>query len=239
MSFAAEKMAMNRQGDAMVFVARHGETDWNRLGRMQGRSGASLNERGRAQAAALARVARGFEPGFEIERIVTSPLPRARETSEVVAAALGCEVLVVDALMEIDFGLCGGLTEVEIEERFPGLTAARKLDKWSHRWPSGESYEDAVSRVRRAVEEGALPLDRRVLSIAHQSINRAVGHVLSELAPARLLAMAQRSDVLLRYRGSEVVHAFVPEGEGDPSSDRGPPLVWLDGPYLGGQLNLN
>jgi broad specificity phosphatase PhoE len=206
-----------------VYVARHGETDWNVEGRMQGRRGASLNERGRAQAERLGMVA----SALSLTRIVTSPLPRALETCRLVMERVSGEFVTADALMEIDFGACTGLTEVEIEHQFPGLTAARKLDKWNHSWPAGESYAQASARLRAAVRTGALPLADETLVIAHQSVNRALVHVLSDLPPDEALGIAQRSDVLLRIdRSRELSHAVIPA---EPSE----PLVWVAGPYLG------
>ena len=211
-----------------IYVARHGETAWNVEGRMQGRRGVSLNERGRAQAARLAWVA--AELG--LTRVVTSPLPRALETCGFVMERVNGEFVTADSLMEIDFGVCTGMTEPEIEEKFPGLAATRKLDKWNHAWPAGESYAAATSRLRAAIRTGALPLADETLVIAHQSVNRALVHVLSDLAPNDALGIAQRADVLLRVDPErKLSHAVIPAAVTDP-------LVWVDGPYLG-RTHLN
>jgi probable phosphoglycerate mutase len=209
-----------------VFLARHGETDWNREGRMQGRLGATLNATGRAQAQALAGVARSLG----VRSVIASPLPRALETAETVASALGCSVVRCDALMELDFGACSGLTEREIDERFPGLREQRLLDKWRHRWPGGESYADALERLERALREGVLPGAPLTLLVAHQSVNRALALALGGLAPAEALAMSQRSDVLLRFERGEMAHASY-RGGGE--------LAWLAGPYRGSAPKLN
>ncbi|MFO0648463.1 MAG: histidine phosphatase family protein [Polyangiales bacterium] len=211
-----------------ILLARHGETDWNLQGRMQGRLGATLNARGRAQAAALARAARSLS----VRAVVCSSLPRAVETATVVAREMGLACVPCDALQEIDFGACTGLTEAEIAQRYPTLHAERRADKWNHRWPGGESYADAASRLRRAVERGELPGEAGTLLIAHQSVNRALSHILSRRSPEEMLQMAQRSDVLLRFEDGAMDHAVVPEEER-------PALVWLPGPYLAGKANLN
>ncbi len=212
-----------------IFLARHGETDWNIQGRMQGRLGAALNARGRSQAAALARAARALS----VRAVVCSSLPRAVETATVVAREMGLACAPCDALQEIDFGECTGLTEAEIAARHPTLHAERRADKWNHRWPGGESYADAASRLRRAIERGELPGEAGTLVIAHQSVNRALSHILSRRAPEEMLQMAQRSDVLLRFaRDGAMDHAVVPEEEGAA-------LVWLPGPYLAGKGSLN
>lgn len=206
-----------------VYVARHGETAWNVEGRMQGRRGVALNERGCAQAARLAQVA----AELKLTRIVTSPLPRALETCGYVMDRVNGEFVTSEALVEIDFGACTGLTEADIEAQFPGLAAARKLDKWNHVWPGGESYAEATRRLRAAIRTGALPLADETLVIAHQSVNRALVHVLSDLAPNEALGIAQRSDVLLRIdREKRLSHSVIPAEVTEP-------LVWVDGPFLG------
>ena len=88
----------------------------------------------------------------------------------------------------------------------------------------------SVARVRGVLA----PLCRSedpTLIIAHQSVNRVIGHVLTGLPPADMLAVAQRSDVLLRYAGAEVAHAFLPA-----AAD---PLRWIDGLFFGGPARLN
>jgi broad specificity phosphatase PhoE len=213
----------------MTYLARHGETDWNRQGRMQGRQGAALNELGRAQAERLARVA----AVLGVRRVVSSPLARAVETARTVAAHLRIEHETLEALMELDFGACTSLTEPEIQLQFPGLHAARNADKWHHRWPNGESYADAAVRLARTLEDGSLPLGEDVLLVAHQSVNRALTHLLSRLPPAEVLRMAQRSDVLLRF-GSQGALSHASFGD-----EAGAELTWVEGPYLAGTPRLN
>ncbi|MEM8752276.1 MAG: histidine phosphatase family protein [Pseudomonadota bacterium] len=82
------------------YFLRHGETTWNAIGRTQGQLDAPLSDRGRAQAAAAAAALKG-EP---IERIVSSPLSRARDTAEAAAAATGAPVDFDDDLMEFHAG---------------------------------------------------------------------------------------------------------------------------------------
>jgi probable phosphoglycerate mutase len=203
-----------------IWVARHGETEWNRDGRMQGRLGGPLTERGRAQARLLARAARGLGA----VALLSSSLPRAMETARVVGDALALRPEPCDALVETDFGRCGGLTEAEVAAHFPGLRAMRERDKWTHRWPGGESYADLVARVRPV----ALALKEGTLVVAHQSMNRVLTHILGGVPVAAVLGMAQPSDVLLRFDEHGVAHARIGEG----------PLEWLAG-LCGGAARLN
>jgi len=98
-----------------LILARHGETDWNRENRFQGHADPPLNDLGREQSAALA----ASLAEERIARIYTSPLRRAAETAEIVAAALGLDVEHVEGLREIDVGAWSGLTRDEIAASFP------------------------------------------------------------------------------------------------------------------------
>lgn len=127
-----------------LYLIRHGETEWNRVGRWQGHSDVPLSERGREQARALAeRLAR--EP-VRIAAIYASDLQRALETARIIAAPLRLPVTPVRALREIDIGPWSGLTRAEIVERFPGAFVEYDLP------PEGESHAAFTRRVFQAIE---------------------------------------------------------------------------------------
>lgn len=207
-----------------VYVARHGETEWNRAGRMQGRLGAPLTERGHAQARALAR----FAARVGVRHVIASPLARALDTARYTVEALACPLSPCDALMELDFGDCTGFTEADIAERYPTLRREREADKWRHRWPGGESYADASARVARAFEQGALPGEPGTLIVAHQALNRVLSRYLAGAAESAVLAMAQPSTVVLRFEGREVSHARIPEADAEP-------IAWEPGLFGSGK----
>ena len=118
-----------------ILLARHGETDWNRIGRWQGHADPPLNEAGREQAAALAeRLA-----GDGIAAIYSSDLRRASATARTVGKQLGLAVVEDPALREIDVGSWSGLTRAEVAERFPEGFA---------RWLEGEIGHDGEARER-------------------------------------------------------------------------------------------
>ena len=99
-----------------LLLVRHGETDWNAAGRIQGCTDTPLNARGRAQAAALAEKLRSSE---RAEALYTSPLRRAAETAEIIGSALGLRPEPVEALREISFGVWEGCSWAEIQRRWP------------------------------------------------------------------------------------------------------------------------
>jgi broad specificity phosphatase PhoE len=86
------------------FCLRHGATDWNREGRFQGRTDNPINDEGIAQAFAAARRIQKLR----IDRVVSSPLRRARKTAEIIAAASAAPVVIDDGLIEIDYGSLEG-----------------------------------------------------------------------------------------------------------------------------------
>ena len=98
-----------------VVLWRHGQTDMNLTGRIQGARDFPLNEAGLRQAREAAAALAPLEPSL----IVSSPLARARQTAEALSRVVGVDVETDDRLKERSFGLFEGLTGAEIEERFP------------------------------------------------------------------------------------------------------------------------
>jgi probable phosphoglycerate mutase len=169
-----------------IYLARHGETAWNRAGRWQGHTDVALNDEGRLQAHALGRslIARG------IVRAHASDLARARETGEIIAGLMGLPPVATDPdLRERGFGVFEGLTREECEARFP--------DEWlryragdGDSPPGGEPREQVVTRMRRAVQ--AVAAARRAeptaqgsaLAISHGgAIRLLVKSITGELPP--------------------------------------------------------
>jgi len=141
-------------------LVRHGETDWNRDGRLQGHADPSLNEAGRAQARELARRLNELE----FDAAYTSDLRRATETAEIILAGRRTPLTREAGLREIDVGSWSGLTRPEIEERFPGMH--------EH---DGESRDAHLERVLRTVQEIARRHQgERVLIVSHGGSLRAL-----------------------------------------------------------------
>lgn len=151
-----------------MLLARHGETDWNREGRFQGHADPPLNDLGRAQARELAdRLAR--EP---LAAVYASPLRRAYETAEIVAATHDLPLRSVAGLREVDVGSWSGLTRSEIEARFP--EGYRRWLDFGHGWDDGETYEELGERVLPALLAVAEAHDGSpVLAVTHGGPIRA------------------------------------------------------------------
>jgi probable phosphoglycerate mutase len=160
-----------------LYYIRHGLTDWNIQGRLQGRHDTTLNERGRKQAGECAAILRELfkrdgraagEFGY-----VSSPLLRATETMDIVRAALGLapgQYARDERLAEIAFGEWEGLTYLEVMARDQDVVQRREAGKWLFRPPGGETYREVAERV------GAwyASLERDTVVTAHGGTARAL-----------------------------------------------------------------
>jgi probable phosphoglycerate mutase len=190
----------------MVFI-RHGQTDWNAEGRMQGRRDIPLNDTGRTQArrngAALRDyfAEKGIDPG-DLSYFV-SPLSRAVETMTLV-----CEEMDLDPdlfqrderLLEITFGAWEGFTIPELAERAPALAAARKADKWGFVPPEGESYRMLSSRI----DAWMVTLTRPSVVISHGGVMRVLQGRLLSLPNQEIPGLDIPQDRMLVWTGSSV-----------------------------------
>src|SRR5215472_9433737 len=104
--------------ECLLFLFRHGETDWNRTGRLQGHTDTPLNATGLAQAEALGEKLRTHR----LDAVVSSDLARAWTTGQIVAGALGVPLIAEPGLREADIGAAEGLLWPEVKRRFGELT---------------------------------------------------------------------------------------------------------------------
>ena len=130
-------------------LVRHGQTDWNLEGRYQGQSDVPLNENGRAQARALAEQLQN-QPFLAI---YASNLQRAKETAELIAAAVHLPVTLDPRLVEIHQGEWEGQHVDAIKARYAEVWQQRIVDPASVRPPGGETVEEVASRVYSALNE--------------------------------------------------------------------------------------
>ena len=147
-----------------IIVVRHGETDWNREHRIQGHLAIGLNERGRAQATALAR--RLADEDFDA--LYSSDLLRAQQTADVIARPLALSVSTDARLREWDLGVLAGETHASARRRCPETLAIYSEARPDAVVPGGESIRQRYHRVIAAVEEIARThRGGRVLVVTH------------------------------------------------------------------------
>lgn len=158
-----------------LYFIRHGETDWNVEGRLQGHTDTSLNPRGRRQAAKVAETLRGAVNGTPLEGLPfhASPMKRTRQTAEILRDTLGLDPAGYrpdERLKEIAFGVWEGRTWPEIRTRDPIGARDRDKDRWGYVPPGGESY----AMVQDRVGEWFAGLKEDACVIAHGGIARVM-----------------------------------------------------------------
>ncbi|TCK30703.1 putative phosphoglycerate mutase [Ancylobacter aquaticus] len=174
-----------------IFLVRHGETDWNLAGRLQGTHDIPLNDLGREQAADTARVVERLSGGARHLDFVASPLIRAAQTMAILRAELG---LPPDAfrrdprLREISFGRWEGSTWPELRRRDPVSLAARDADPWNFAPPGGESYTELATRVLAAMGE----LQGDSVVVTHGGVVRAMLHAFAGMPPSQAVELPVR-----------------------------------------------
>lgn len=134
----------------MLFV-RHGETDWNRAGRLQGWGPTNLNDRGRTQAH---RVGEALADEYDIDRVVASDLCRTRETAALIGAAgVDAEPTFDSAWRERGLGVYQGFLWTELHDRFPAFALKSGAVALEETPEGGESFVDVYERVATAWDD--------------------------------------------------------------------------------------
>lgn len=158
-----------------LYLVRHGETDWNAQGRLQGSRDTALNAVGHAQAEAAARRLAEIVHDPAALDFVASPMARTRATMETLRRTLGLDPSAYrqDArLVELRFGDWEGLTWKEVRRRDPARAGRRDADRWGY-VPPGEGAESYAALAERI----ALVLDgmtEPTLAVIHGGVMRAI-----------------------------------------------------------------
>lgn len=174
-----------------IFLVRHGETDWNLAGRLQGSHDIPLNDLGREQAAETARVVERLSGGAAPLDYVASPLMRASQTMAIMRAELGLppDQFRRDArLRELEFGRWEGSTWPELRRRDPDGVNARDANPWNFVPPGGESYAMLSTRVVPAIAE----LARDSVVVCHGGVMRALLHKMAGMPPEQAANLVVR-----------------------------------------------
>jgi broad specificity phosphatase PhoE len=150
---------------ARFILIRHGQTDWNVIGRYQGQADPPLNQRGLEQARHLAQELESVQ----LDRLVSSPLLRALQTAQVIAEHLNIPLQTEPRLREIHQGDWQTRLRAEIEDLYPELFKAWETEPWQITPPGGESLQQVQERVFRAMDEILVRWPEQVVGIvAHR-----------------------------------------------------------------------
>ena len=189
--------------DLLIFL-RHGETDWNAEGRMQGQKDIPLNGTGVEQARSNGRRLKAYLEGERIDPadldFLASPLGRTRMTMELARAEMGLApdaYRLEDRLKELTFGSWEGSTLEEIAETSPELVAQRRADKWGFVPPGGgESYEMLSRRIGGWLET----IIRPSVVVAHGGVFRVLRGLLQGLDRPSVPKLPVPQDVVFIWR---------------------------------------
>ncbi|WP_400242869.1 histidine phosphatase family protein [Niallia sp. JL1B1071] len=149
-----------------ICLIRHGETDWNVRGKIQGKTDIPLNDNGIMQA----KQCRDYLNDSDWDVIVTSPLKRAKHTAKIINEALKLKVVEMNEFMERSFGEAEGKTREERAILYP-----------DHQYPNQESREDLITRIMNGLEKilSQFP-EQKVLLVAHGAVIHTLLTVVSE-----------------------------------------------------------
>lgn len=200
---------------SQILLIRHGESEWNALGRWQGQADPPLSDHGRRQALVAARSIGA------VDAIVASHLERAHHTAVLISEVLGVGPIVSDArLIERDAGEWSGLTRAQIAEAWPGYLADDPDDRAAERRPPGwEPDESLLARTIPALHDvAALVPHGSAIAVTHGGVIYALEAHLG--APRRYLPN-------LGARWVTIEHGRITLGERlhlyDPDDDPGHP----------------
>lgn len=154
-----------------LYVARHGQTQWNAQNRVCGSTNLPLNQKGEQQAHQLARLAKGYD----LDIIIASPMRRAAATAREAAKECGVPYVLDARLYEQDFGIFEG-----VQRDDPAFLEAKK--HLAHRFPQGESVFQVAHRIYGLLEE--LPVryrGKRVLLVCHGVVSRVIHSYFADM----------------------------------------------------------
>ena len=156
-----------------ISFIRHGETDWNAEGRLQGQRDIPLNDLGRVQAEEAGRILAKLHPQPDDLDWIVSPLGRTQETARIARTAIGLGdnyFKLDERLKELTFGDWEGLTWPEVRKADPDGARGRERDKWNYVPPSGENYAMLCERIAPVLAD----LRRDTVLVSHGGVARGL-----------------------------------------------------------------
>ena len=170
----------------MIYVVRHGETEWNAINKVLGRTDIPLNAKGIEQAYELARSLKDLE----IDVFLCSPLCRARQTADAISIETGIRYEIDDRLIEQDFGKFEGVNRFD-----DGYQEAKR--EYFARYPGGESYFDIAARVFPLLKE----LDgANALLVTHGGVCRMIRNYFEDMGNEEFVKFSQGNCEIRFYK---------------------------------------
>ena len=157
----------------MLYIIRHGKTDWNLKYKLQGRTDIPLNEEGRE----MARRAHDEYKDVHFDICFCSPLVRAKETAELLLEGRDVPVFYDDRLMEMSFGVCEGQENTFDHPEWPIYNFFKAPDKYKEAPEGAETFEQLFARTGSFLEEKVFPLleeGKDVVIVGHGAMNSSI-----------------------------------------------------------------
>lgn len=190
----------------IIYLIRHGETMWNRVGRHQGHLDSPLTLEGIGQVRALAERLRKEPEDWPRVGLFSSPLFRARQTTAILCDSLGLDFEAVrfeNRLRERSYGRWEGLTDDQVMARYPEDWAERRNDHWGHVIPGGgESHAMLARRVGGWLDEQ--PADATLVAVCHGGTGRALRGIVLGLPTELSLKLPEPHTTIYRLAGGSV-----------------------------------
>ena len=186
----------------LIYVVRHGQTDWNVEYRLQGQRDIPINANGREQAAANGDRLKSLIGDPSTFRFVSSPMTRTRETMDIIRRQMGLPNGGYETdmrLMEVSFGHWEGYTFDELKIDQTDAVEARFADKWNYVPPGGESYAMLQDRVLAWLRY----VDRPTIVVCHGGIIRTLRHHVEGIGEDDASVLKVPQDKVYRIEGNE------------------------------------
>jgi len=161
-----------------IYITRHGETEWNIAGKMQGWQNSNLTEKGILNAKKLGESLKNIE----FDCLYCSPQGRAVDTAKNIRGDKNTEIIIKDSLKEMGFGCWEGIPHTEIEALYP----VQKYNFWNkpHLYEpvDGEDYGELIERVRAVFDEITADTSaRNVLIVTHAAVIKAIYSIIRDI----------------------------------------------------------
>ncbi|UXN03722.1 histidine phosphatase family protein [Bartonella sp. HY406] len=189
----------------LIYFSRHGQTDWNVSGRIQGQVDQPINDIGRAQAKGNGKKLYNLIGDGEGFDFVASPLGRTRETMELIRSAMGIDPKAYrldDLLMELNFGDWQGFTESEIGVEHSELLAARAKDKWNF-LPPGQ-HAESYAMLRNRIEQFMSNVRDKSVVVTHGGCIRSLFNIYGGLSEKEASNDSVPQDHILRFEDGKL-----------------------------------
>ena len=195
-----------------LILVRHGESEWNRAGRIQGQVNSPLTDLGISQAIAIRNYLSGIFINQEL-KIYTSPLDRAIQTAKIIAQGIDCfgsELIIEERLNDFNLGeISGTFGWDKVAEIFPEQAKLRLQDPMRFHPSGGESGADFEARLRSLLEDlmgdGTLKL-----MVSHGIVNKFIRGILKNLSGKEMINLGESQNTIYRLEQGEETEIKIP-----------------------------